>query len=69
MGTIAQQGEICMTDYQNMLLNLRMNNICFEEEVIDEGTKVIRVYQGAYYRKNYYFNNSGILIDVEEEQA
>ena len=46
-----------------------MNSICFEEEVIDENTKVIRVYQGAYYRKNYYFNNSGIIIDVEEEQA
>ena len=60
-----------MTDYQNMLLNLRMNNnkMCYEEEVIDEGIKVIRVYQGAYYRKNYYFNNLGILIDVEEEQA
>lgn len=58
-----------MTDYEYIIKEARKKKFYCEEDTINENTTVVRVYQGAYYRKNYYFNSFGGLIDVEEEQA
>ena len=40
-----------MTDYEYIIKEARKKKFYCEEDTINENTTVVRVYQGAYYRK------------------